>query len=801
MTQVIETSLSALTAAMAEARRAVLDFETSDVRPRLAIIAGLGVLLPDLDRLFYINVGHCLRDPDFPRYSEPELADVLRSFLADRSRQMLAHNAVYELRLLMRLGLDIRCRVSCTLIRAHRVDENLRSYGGEPTYHYHLPQVTYGLKELSVVYFNRRPPTLHDTIGDRNTIYAPVADVARYCALDVLNTWDLNQRTEGILIADRRLRNLVRRIDDPNNVVLAKMMAAGVPVDEAEMLQQRDGYERAIRACREEIWRIANVNWPLETARDVRRLLRHLDLQESFEDFEPSVATEVLEDIYVGCDSPEKQKVIALLLSKSNMEQRINAFLKPGLRRIMYSDGRLYADRFGSTLTTTRFSSSPNLQNLPKKADKAEDWCVCLSDECRESFKTRNVYRAAPGSVFVSADLKAAEPRYMACLFQRALREKDEWYRQRRRELRLERESRWPTLVDAMKATQILGDYKQVEISWPTYPEDPLWRVFKYGQPFDDPYNALLATIDKEGYKQAQAAGNAGVWLADNRWRGKRAWLALAYGSGAQTLAPQLGWSAERTTRAIESLFGEYATLRPLQHLAMLEMIHLGEVRNLWGRPRRINGYYQLAGSEPVTIQFYRMRPTRRTYRAKIIPLGSIQQGVQAFVEKCWLLDDKEETGSLVLAGNPDGTIQYIDQRDAVVRSDQFNKPPFRNINFSQVDWVEDQFGLKRLLPKQNRGLRQAFNAMCQSTGADHLRWLMNRVDKKVCRCKRFQDCRLILTMHDSLIYEVPSEKAESFVKAISPILKTRPWWADIDIEIEVEVGERFGELQVVPAA
>src|SRR5262245_65122523 len=41
-----------------------------------------------------------------------------------------------------------------------------------------------------------------------------------------------------------------------------------------------------------------------------------------------------------------------------------------------------------------------------------------------------------------------------------------------------------------------------LEIRWPRYRRDPLWRVFRHGDPFGDPYNALLAALDPEGREQ-----------------------------------------------------------------------------------------------------------------------------------------------------------------------------------------------------------------------------------------------------------------------------------------------------------
>lgn len=845
----IETDLGDLRTALRTARLAVFDFETSDVRPRVAAVAGLGVYLPGAHRAFYINVGHLVRDPDVPLYSPAQLARAVQPFLRRRSSRVVMHNATFDLRMLFRLGADVRCRVTDTLVLTHRLDENLRSHGREPTYRDYLDRVTYGLKELTVVYFDRRPPTLHGTVGPRNTLSAPPRDVALYCAQDVVNTFNLFARGDALLAADPVLRRLVETIDDPNNVPLAKMMWEGVGVDVAAARRQGDDYRRAIQACRDEIWRTLGVSWPLDKPKDLLALLRHLNVREDVHydpffvpepagddprqpgaDQDPSVTMDLLLELVAECTVPANRLVLALVLSKWQMQQRLSAFLAPLPELVRHTGDRLYLDRFSSTLVTTRFSCSPNLQNLPKRADAVdlsdpdEAWRSSLPPGCAAYHKTRDLFVARPGHLLVSIDLSAAEPRYLAMLFQRALNERDDGYHEEAAALQGRRKERYPVLVKAMKdgreayvprtcpacgtALKSVHWQKRVrqfctacgtyplEIRWPAYVNDPLWSVFNSGTPFGDPYNALLAALDPDGYAQAQATGQEDKWLADNRWRGKKAFLALAYGSQAETLAPQLKWTVERTREAIRSLEATYATLNPLKELTLLRMIHLGMVRSLWGRPRRINGYYQLAGTEPVTVRFRRLRPNPRTYRARIIPLGSTPQGVQAFVEEC-VVERGDGRGEVVLAGNPDGTVRHVSRGDPFARADHFNRPPFRNINFSSIEWVRDEHGLIRYLPEQRRGLRQAFNALCQATGADHLRWLMNEVDAAIGR-SRLADCKLVLTVHDSLIYEIPEGRRAAFLRRVLPIVRRRPPWATIDVKVDVEVGARFGEMQKV---
>lgn len=816
----LTTKLDRLASALAGATIAVADFETSGLRPHMDQAAGLGVYLPKSGQAFYINVGHGLDDAQYPRYAVSELADVLRPFLGDPSRHLIMHNATFDLRWLLGMGLTIRCRVSCSLVHTHRVDENLHEKAKERTTHYHTT-VSYGLKELTAIYFNERAPTLHGVIGAVNVIQAPIHNVATYCVLDCYNTWRLYERANAILAKDGALLKLTRDIDDPNLLVLAKMMGEGILIDTAEVIQQITTYERAIQACRDHIWQATGLSCGLDTPREMLRVLRHLQLGDDLQydpfylplhegESDPSVKRDILVEVFDGCENTNKRLVVALFIAKTIMEQRLSSFLRPLPERVRLTEGRLYPDRFSSTLVTTRFSSSPNLQNLPRKmgehddVDEDEVWRSMLPPECSDFHTTKDIFIARPGHQLVCMDLSAAEPRYLALLFQRAIKEKDGYYKAKRQELRQLRRDKYPHLVELMHATAKPyepQDNPDSEIQWPKYDEDPLYRVFKYGDPFPDPYNALLAAMDRETYETAKRENRVEKWLEDERWRGKRAFLALGYGSSAQNLYKPLKWTLERTEKAIADLEGNYATLMPLRELTLREMIHTGEVRSLWGRPRRINGYYQLAHPEPVTVSFYRMRPVFQKYEADIIPLGSTRQAVQAFVKRCYICSEDGKTGELVLESDPvTGNVLHKSRGDVFVNADHFNRVPFRNINFSQIRWVRDGNGLTRQLPRQERAKRQAFNALCQSTGADHLRWLMNRMDQEVCARPEFADCKLVLTIHDSLLFEVPNDKVQAFIEVARPIMQCAPPWCDIPIKVGIEVGARYGAMKKVKA-
>ncbi len=806
------TRLDLLVAALATAKTAVLDWEASGLQPREAAPAGLGIYLPEADKAFYVNCGHTRRDDRFPRCTPAELAEGVGPFLENPARHAVFQNAPYDLRHFINLGTAPRCRISDTLIHTHRTDENLTPFSSSPTYHQHIPadETGYGLKNAIAIFANERPPRLVEATGNQNVIFADIMSVALYCLQDVCNTWYLYERAKKLIDADEVLRDLTDKIDEPNSIVIAKMMNEGIAIDLDEIRKQRPLYYASIQACRDYISELTGTRHGLDNKRNVLKVMNELQIEDElgydpfyrafWNDEEPEVTREILITIFNELTSEPKRQVIAAFLSMWLMKQRISTFCNR-LEQHSNPEGRLYLNGCLSLQATTRFSMSPSLQNLPGRADKIDptDPMMILPAECRDHHKTRNLLTVKPGCVLISFDLSAAEPRYLAMMCQKALREQSADLDGQKRVLQLEREIKYPVLLKAMRDSCKKRDYTPEPEQWPEIADDPLWLAFKADR---DPYEALLESWDREGFEQAT---DKAKWLKDYRWMGKKAFLSTCYGITANSLAPQLEWTLEKTKQAIADLEAGYPMIPALKNLVFRQLTSTGEVRTLWGRPRRMNGYFQLSRPNPLVVQFVRRRtPSGRqlkhTYHAHIIPLGTYKQGVQAFIERCVCT----ESGQVVLEGNPDGTIKTIVKNDAFAHAaihEHFNSPPFANISYSTIQWVQEpDSGLIRWMPYQEKAHRILFNSIFQGTGADHLRWLMNNMDREVC-VEDFADCKLVLTVHDSLIFEVPESKATAFIETAMPVLTRRPKWATLDIKVDAEVGTKYGEMRKVDFA
>jgi DNA polymerase-1 len=61
--------------------------------------------------------------------------------------------------------------------------------------------------------------------------------------------------------------------------------------------------------------------------------------------------------------------------------------------------------------------------------------------------------------------------------------------------------------------------------------------------------------------------------------------------------------------------------------------------------------------------------------------------------------------------------------------------------------------------------------------------------------CEAF-DARMLIQIHDELVFEVPKDKADAFINTLVPVLQLLPVLDfKVPMIVEAKRGERFGEL------
>lgn len=110
--------------------------------------------------------------------------------------------------------------------------------------------------------------------------------------------------------------------------------------------------------------------------------------------------------------------------------------------------------------------------------------------------------------------------------------------------------------------------------------------------------------------------------------------------------------------------------------------------------------------------------------------------------------------------------------------------------------------GFKSALPNlRSQAERMAVNAPIQGTQADIIKLAMIRADELIEKNDWREDVRLILQVHDELVYEISKDKAEPAAREICRIMEqivAKSELSGIPIVAQISIGENWGDMKKV---
>lgn len=117
-----------------------------------------------------------------------------------------------------------------------------------------------------------------------------------------------------------------------------------------------------------------------------------------------------------------------------------------------------------------------------------------------------------------------------------------------------------------------------------------------------------------------------------------------------------------------------------------------------------------------------------------------------------------------------------------------------------KVGYAETIFGRRRYLPDIDSGNqmlragaeRVAVNMPLQGTAADLIKIAMIQVQNELE--KSFPETKMIMQVHDELVFEVPEKDVPEVSKVVKKIMES-VYEFDVPIKVDVEVGDNWGEL------
>jgi DNA polymerase-1 len=117
--------------------------------------------------------------------------------------------------------------------------------------------------------------------------------------------------------------------------------------------------------------------------------------------------------------------------------------------------------------------------------------------------------------------------------------------------------------------------------------------------------------------------------------------------------------------------------------------------------------------------------------------------------------------------------------------------------------YVHSLFGRRRSMPdlkvsgpRRQAAEREAINAPIQSTAADIMKIAMIRVDEELRRRKLAT--RMLLQVHDELIFEVPHAEVDEVVKLVCEQMEGAYAELKVPLKVDVERGANWEEMEDV---
>lgn len=356
----------------------------------------LGISFSDGKNSGYIPVGHKQLDGTLlpGQVSLPWLIEFLNEEVFHEKKKVIAHNFVYDYKVLKTIGVDLYSHEWFdTMVASHLLDENDK----------------HGLKHLVLKYFG-------DDYGIdiQNASKIPLDEVAVYACKDAYYTYKLSEMFYPRLL-EEELDKLFFKIEMPFLRAIGDMELEGVLVDwekvratTAQLKKELTSLEEQMYCCLEEgyslqtslygdeVYIVGKYNF--NSSQQLKEIIINklgLTIDSTTPSGEASTGKNSLEALRGS------HEFIDLLLKHRELSKLKNAFFEP-LPRFRQKDDKVRCSFHDTGTRTGRLSSSePNLQQLPKSSEHL-------------NIGTRSCFIAPSGYRMITCDYSGQELRVLA---------------------------------------------------------------------------------------------------------------------------------------------------------------------------------------------------------------------------------------------------------------------------------------------------------------------------------------------------------------------------------------------------
>ena len=495
--------------------------------------------------------------------------------------------------------------------------------------------------------------------------------------------------------------------------------------------------------------------------------------------WKPSLDKEALKKLIRRTTDPpilDSLKMIQGFRQLVSLRQRIGAYRK----HVDHRTGRIHS-LFDNKQSTGRVSSTnPNLQQLAKKKKILEGTLF------ETEVFSRDMIVAPPRHILVAADIDQADARVLAHMIDSVSVTTEA----HKLALLQERENR---LMPAIRNyLPFLEQYRNKNYrgapAEPPPPFDPqapsrLFNDFMHLK--GDLYATVATNITGRHIKKED----------DERSTWKTVFLAQINGQTAKGLKDTLGCTTAEAKQHIQTFFKSYPDIESWIGLMKLQVALTGQTFTWAGRNRTMMAHRWMV-AEPRVRVLMTYRNSHR-YWYDVVPLKPTLRSLTSYVKRVWSVDNRNRPR--LIYADQQGRIgtKWYEQLD---RNDLLYCLPVRNLPWSNIRRVQrlDDTG-QPVEEAKYEGMfdtsRSAINAIMQGGTMDVITQMMLRS----CPVAEAFGARLILQVHDELVWEVPYFRHAEFIHAMQGVLQQPPT-ANFRVPMRVgfKRGFRFGQINNV---
>ena len=363
-----------------------VDLETTSINPMLAEIVGFSFSIKKDSGVYVPILFKDKKDNLFGNDDLEVAIEILKPILENSDIPKTGQNIKYDALIMKRYGINLNGIAFDTMIAAHLISPNSRSYK---------------LDNLSLSHLNYKMVPIKDLIGSgKNQItmdQVALDDISFYAAEDADVVIEL---TEIFLkeLKNQKLYNYFKSIEIDLLPVLIDMQFNGIFVDKDYLAIRSNEIGKKIDVLQADITRLAGEDFNVNSSQQLAQIL--FDKLELPMIKKRSTAEAVLSEL------KHQHKLPKLVLEYRKLFKLKNTYLDPIPTNINPVSNRVHSS-FNQTMTATGrlSSSSPNFQNIPIRTEDGKD--------VRKAIRAQSI----DYQIF-SADYSQVELRVMAHLSQ-----------------------------------------------------------------------------------------------------------------------------------------------------------------------------------------------------------------------------------------------------------------------------------------------------------------------------------------------------------------------------------------------